>query len=127
MRLLIDTHIFLWAFTSDAKLSEKAHLLTEDVDNQLVLSIASLWEMAVKVSIGKLEQNRTFAELVEVGVRDKGIELLQITPTHLDAVATLPLHHRDPFDRLIIAQSITEALPILTNDEKFAAYAVELL
>ena len=107
--------------------SEKAHLLTEDVDNQLVLSIASLWEMAVKVSIGKLEQKRTFAELVEVGVRDKGIELLQITPTHLDAVATLPLHHRDPFDRLIIAQSITEALPILTNDEKFAAYAVELL
>ena len=127
MRFIIDTHIFLWALTDDAKLRKKARLLVEDVDNQLVLSIASLWEMAVKVSIGKLEQKRTFAELVEVGVRGKGIGLLSITPEHLDAVVTLPLHHRDPFDRLIIAQGIAEALPILTNDEVFAAYPVKLL
>ena len=127
MRFIIDTHIFLWALTDDDKLSKKARLLVEDVNHQLVISIASLWEMAVKVSIGKLEQKRTFTELIEISVRGKGIELLPIMPAHLDAVATLPLHHRDPFDRLIIAQGVAETLPILTNDKVFAAYPIKLL
>lgn len=127
MRLLLDTHAFLWFIEGSLNLSSKARDLIEDQNNQRYLSIASLWEMSIKVSIGKLDIGMTFAELVQHEVYDNAIELLEIHPQHLDALAQLPFHHKDPFDRLLIAQSLAESMPIVTRDSAFRNYSVSLL
>jgi PIN domain nuclease of toxin-antitoxin system len=116
MRLLLDTHTFLWFIEGSLNLSDVARNLIEDQANQRFLSVASLWEMSIKVSIGKLELGMTFTELVEREVYGNAIELLEIQPEHLDELAKLPFHHKDPFDRLMIAQSLAEGIPIVTKD-----------
>ncbi|MFN4871353.1 MAG: type II toxin-antitoxin system VapC family toxin [Pseudanabaena sp.] len=127
MKLLLDTHAFLWFIEGNQNLSLTAQNAIESPTNQRYLSIASLWEIAIKVSIGKLEIGMTLTELVNREVYGNAINLLEIQSQHLDTLATLPFHHKDPFDRLILAQGLTEKIPIITKDSVFANYPVTLI
>lgn len=111
MRALLDTSSFLWFIGGSKKLSAKAREVMENYDNELVMSVASLWEIAIKLSIGKLELSEPFDRLIPEKIEENAIDILQINLSHLSAMMRLPLHHRDPFDRLIIAQGIFEKLP----------------
>jgi PIN domain nuclease of toxin-antitoxin system len=127
MRLLLDTHAFLWFIQGNQNLSETARNLIEDQGNQKLLSIASLWEMSIKVSIGKLDVGMTIAELLSREVYGNGFEVLAIQANHLDELTKLVFHHKDPFDRLMIAQALAERMPVVTKDVAFECYAVSLL
>jgi PIN domain nuclease of toxin-antitoxin system len=127
MRLLLDTHAFLWFIQGSQNLSETARNLIEDQENQKLLSIASLWEISIKVSIGKLDVGMTIAELLSREVDGNGFEVLTIQANHLDELTKLVFHHKDPFDRLIIAQALAERMPVVTKDEAFGRYPVSLL
>lgn len=112
---------------ADVRLSQHTESLLDSFDHQPMMSIASLWEMSIKMSVGKLKLPMPFPPLVEKEVIGRGFGLLPIMPEHLDVLATLLLHHRDPFDRLIIAQALAEDIPVLTSDGAFGAYGIELL
>jgi len=127
VRLLLDTHSFLWFIGGGANLSPKARALIEDANNQPFLSMASLWEMAIKLSIGKLSLGQPFETLIPEQMKLNGIELLQIEMPHIVAVASLPFHHRDPFDRLLIAQATVEQMPIVSGDPAFDSYTIQRL
>jgi PIN domain nuclease of toxin-antitoxin system len=108
VKLLLDTHSFLWFIGGSEKLSTHARALIEDEDNACYLSVASLWEMAIKVSMGKLNVPLPFTRLVRRHVTGNNVGVLPIEPEHLDEQREMPFHHRDPFDRLIIAQAIAK-------------------
>lgn len=127
MRVLLDTHTFLWAVNDSPQLSDRARTIVEDPNNKLRLSIASLWEIAIKLSTGKLKLALPFLELATQKTVQHGVMLLPITPAHLDLVTTLPFHHRDPFDRLIAAQCLAEGVPVLSRDDAFDGYGVARL
>lgn len=127
MKILLDTHTFLWFIEGNLNLSDIARNAIEDPRNQRFLSVASLWEMSIKVSIGKLELRMTFAELLKREVYANAIELLEIQAQHLDELAKLPFYRKDPFDRLIIAQSLAENIPIVTKDSAFDSYPTTIL
>ncbi|HXF41055.1 MAG TPA: type II toxin-antitoxin system VapC family toxin [Blastocatellia bacterium] len=124
MRLLLDTHTFLWFIEDSSKLSQEAKKLLES-EVELLLSIASLWEMAIKISIGKLTLAEPFHTFIPQQLSKNAIGLLPIRMDHLNLVSSLPFHHRDPFDRLLVAQAITEHLPIVSIDDKFDSYSVK--
>ncbi len=124
MRLLLDSHAFLWFIMGSANLSVNARALIEDPANERLLSVASLWEIAIKTSFGKLTLSAPFDELIPAQLKLNGIDLLNIKVDHLSTLTTLPFHHRDPFDRLIIAQAIVEKLPVISLDGTFDAYGV---
>jgi len=125
MKLLLDTHAFLWFIMGSSNLSETARALIEDPANENLLSVASLWEMAIKVSLGKLTLASSFDDLIPRQLGLNGIELLNIKVDHTSVVATLPFHHRDPFDRLLIAQAIVEKVPMVSIDAAFDAYPIQ--
>jgi PIN domain nuclease of toxin-antitoxin system len=127
MRLLLDTHTFLWFIEGSLNLSNAARIVIEDQGNQKYLSIASLWEMSIKMSMGKLELEMPFTELVKREIYGNAIDLLQIKPNHLDELAKLAFHHKDPFDRLMISQALAENMTIVTKDGTFGSYPVRLL
>lgn len=127
MRLLLDTHAFLWFIDGSPNLSPLAREVIEDMDNERLLSVASLWEMSIKVSLGKLKLGSSFPALVRQDVEGNAIRLLGIEPAHLEALSKLPFHHRDPFDRMIVAQSMTEGVPVVGRDEAFEKYPVKLI
>jgi len=127
VRLLLDTHTFLWFIGGDAALSPYARQLIEDRTNERLLSIASLWEMAIKVSLNRLTVPLPFTDLVEEHVYGNAIEIFGIVPRHLDILTTLPFYHKDPFDRLIIAQGQAENIPILSRDPALDDYAIRRL
>jgi PIN domain nuclease of toxin-antitoxin system len=127
MRLLLDTHTFIWYVTDNPRLSAHVKLLIEDENNEKLVSIASIWEMAIKHSIGRLNFSLPFMEFVAQQLTVSNIGLLEINLQHIEVVASLPLHHRDPFDRLIIAQSMAEQIPILSVDAIFDACAIARL
>ena len=127
MRLLLDTHTFLWFIQGNESLSTSARPLIENATHQKLVSIASLWEIAIKVSIGKLEVKMPMTELVEMQVIGNTFDLLSITPEHLNELAGLPFHHKDPFDRLLISQSKVENMPIISRDKAFADYSVQVI
>lgn len=127
MRLLLDTHTFLWFFVGDNTLSRTARTLIEDESNEKFFSIASLWEIAIKVSIGKLTLTAPFDAIFPDQLANNGIDVLGITPAHASAVATLPFHHRDPFDRLLIAQAPIEQMELVSIDSGFDGYSVQRL
>ncbi len=127
MRLLLDTHAFLWFINGDPKLSGYARQVIENRANERLLSIASLWEISIKASIGKLWIGMPFTEMVAVHLEGNAIKLLHIESEHLDILMTLPFHHKDPFDRLIIAQVQHENIPILSRDEIFDEYVIQRL
>ena len=124
MKLLLDTHAFLWMSLDDPQLSEQARELIADLDNQLWLSPASYWEIAIKISLGKYELNEPLDEFVNREVSNNDISILPISTQHAQTVIKLPFHHKDPFDRMVIAQSLTEGMTILSKDDQFAAYGV---
>ena len=125
MRLLLDTHAFLWFIQGIDSLSDAARSSIEDSANQKLISIASLWEIATKVSIGKLEVEMPMTELVEKQVLGNAFGILSIAPEPLNELAKLPFHHKDPFDRLIIAQSLAEDMPIVSTDRAFRGYSAQ--
>jgi PIN domain nuclease of toxin-antitoxin system len=124
MRLLLDTHAFLWFIMGSPNLSVNARALIENPANERLLSVASLWEIAIKVSLGKLTLSAPFDELIPAQLKLNGIDLLSIKVDHLSTLTTLPFHHRDPFDRLIIAQAMVEKLPVISIDAAFDTYGV---
>ena len=127
MRLLLDTHCFLWFISGSRRLSVPARLLIEDAHNRSFLSVASLWEMAIKISLGRLSPSRPFETLIPDQLRLNGIEVLGITVEHTTVVATLPFHHRDPFGRLLASQEMVEQMPIVSIDPALDAYDVTRL
>jgi PIN domain nuclease of toxin-antitoxin system len=127
VRLLLDTHSFLWFIGGDLSLTPSARRLIEDPANQSLLSTASLWEMAIKLSIGKLSFNQPFKTFIPAQLSENGIELLDIKFSHLVTVAGLPFHHRDPFDRLLVAQAMEEQMSIISADPAFDVYAIRRL
>ena len=122
MKLLLDTHTFLWFTGGSPKLSDHARRLIENIENEKMVSIASLWEMAIKAGIGRLKLDLSFPEIVRDHISGNAMKVLHITPDHLEIVRTLPFHHKDPFDRLIIAQSYSETIPVLSRDSMFDRY-----
>lgn len=121
MRLLLDTHVFLWAVLNDPRLTRvQAQAISE---GDLYLSSASVWEIGIKRAIGKLDVPE---ELFDIAV-DAGCRPLPISWTHAEAAAALPLHHTDPFDRMLIAQARCEGLRLVSSDAKLAAYDVDLV
>lgn len=127
MRLLLDTHAFLWWITDDPRLSEKAREIMSDGKNQLFLSAASGWEIAIKAKLGKLKVSDNLEHFIPEQVALNAIENLPIVLSHVLHVYTLPDYHRDPFDRLLISQAQLEGLPILTVDSQISQYPVEVL
>ncbi|MBI1745770.1 MAG: type II toxin-antitoxin system VapC family toxin [Acidobacteria bacterium] len=123
MKFLLDTHTFLWFVNDDPQLSVDAkNLLESDVD--LLLSLASLWEIAIKVSIGKLALPDSYDKFIPQQVALNDVQILPIGLAHLGSVATLPFHHRDPFDRLLIAQAMVEKVSIVSADAVFDRYGI---
>jgi len=127
MKILIDTCSFLWFIEDNPKLSSLAKNLIEDEDNEIFLSIISVWEIAIKTSIGKLSITDTLSEFIETQVKVNDIKLLNINLEDTYLVSSLPFHHKDPFDRLIISQAITGKLPIISYDSIFDSYPVSRL
>lgn len=124
MRILLDTHTFLWFVNDSPELSDDAaELLESDID--LLLSVASLWEIAIKVNLKKLSLPDDYERFIPQQMSLNDIELLPIAIDHLNVVAKLPLHHRDPFDRMLIAQAMQESIQIVSVDTKFDDYDVE--
>ncbi len=127
MNLLLDTHIFLWFVNDDPRLGDRHKDLIENESNFSYLSVASLWEMSIKYNLGKLKLAPSYEDFVMREVRESSIILLNIELDHLRINASLPFHHKDPFDRIIIAQSIAENLPIITVDSIFNQYPIRLV
>ena len=127
MKLPLDTHTFLWFIIGSPNLSPDARALIEDEANDKFLSVASLWEMAIKLSIGRLSLSAPFDVLIPQQLGLNGIGLLGIGVEHAAVVATLPLHHRDPFDRMLVAQAIVGAMPVISIDAAFDLYGVKRL
>ena len=122
MRYLLDTHSLLWARAAPALLSEEAQAVFESNDTTLYVSMATLWECAIKRSIGKLKLPDNFYEIIADDYEILGIEI-----SHLAAYAELPMHHRDPFDRLLVAQARLGDLTLLTRDPNIAKYDVSIM
>ena len=127
MTLLLDTHTLLWFLTNDSGLSARARGSIEDSANVAHVSAASLWEVAIKSALGKLKLPSPYADIFPRQLETNGFGLLPITSAHCTALLTLPFHHRDPFDRLLLAQAKTEGMALVTDDAQFGAYGVPLL
>ncbi len=127
MRLLVDTHCWLWLQTDPERFSEGLRLRLEDPDTDVLLSAASAWEIAIKYALGKLPLPAPPSEYVPSRMQISATSPLPVVHAHALRVAALPLHHRDPFDRLIIAQSQLESVPVLTADPKLREYDIETI
>lgn len=126
MNLLLDTHTLIWFFEGATELSEVAKSAIVDENNTCFVSILSFWEIAIKLNIGKLQMNISFEQLRMLILED-GFEILPLKFEHTKEIINLPLHHRDPFDRLIISQATVENMIILSRDENFKLYNVKLI
>ena len=126
MKLLLDTHVFIWWDSEPASLSSQALALCQDRANTVLLSVASVWEMQIKLQLGKLKLSLPLAEVIESQERINNIEVLPIILAHVLALQNLPAHHKDPFDRLLIAQANVEGAVLISGDPILARYPVEL-
>jgi PIN domain nuclease of toxin-antitoxin system len=128
VRLLLDTHAFLWFVGGDASLSAVARTAIEDAANEVFLSVASAWEVAIKVSLGKLKVDAPSVDaFFDEQMDANGFAYLAIDPPHVFRVAALPFHHRDPFDRLLIAQALEERMTLITREgPAFSPYGVAI-
>jgi PIN domain nuclease of toxin-antitoxin system len=127
LKVLLDTHIFLWAISDSARLSSRAQELVQDSDNEVLLSIASAWEIAIKVGIGKFVMPVPLAPYLQRQLVKHRIGLLPIQLSHLAMLEKLPLHHRDPFDRLLVAQCLEEDATLITVDSQLQLYPVKII
>jgi len=126
MKALLDTHTFLWAISEQEKLSQRAQQIYTG-SHDLLLSVASLWEALIKVKAGKLPLPRPTGPYLIGELRKNRIEVLPIKLGHVLRTETIPVHHRDPFDRILIAQSLEENLPLVTSDPLFKRYGVQVV
>ena len=124
MQLLLDTHVFLWWVEGSIELSRKATRAIRDPGNECFVSVASFWEMAIKASLGKLRLDAPLEEFVPEQMAANRFRLLQIDFRHVVGVAGLPFHHRDPFDRLLVAQAVSESMAIVSADRTIKRYGV---
>ncbi len=126
MRLLLDTHILIWFLEGNVLLANSRQQIITRAQNDVFVSIASLWEMAIKISLGKLALAQPLTNVVNQ-LAAENIEILPIQPAHILQVSTLPFYHRDPFDRIIISQSKVENLPLMSDDPEVANYGIKIL
>ncbi len=127
MNLLLDTHVFIWAVSDSSRLSDKARDLIRDPQHLKWLSLVSAWEMQIKFQIGKLTLEKPLADLIEDQREENDLQILPITLQHILALNNLPMHHRDPFDRLLIGQAIEQNLVLISHDEGFEDYDVQIM
>lgn len=127
MRMLLDTHTFLWFVLGDPRLTANAKASIEELGNEKLVSPASYWEIAIKISLGKYTLSQPYEEFMERGIIENGFVVLPIELKHTAVLTTLPFHHRDPFDRLIIAQAMVEGIAVVSGDTAFDAYSVTRL
>ena len=127
MKLLLDTHTLLWLVEDDPQLSQTALDLLVDPGNELLLSPATYWELAIKISIRKYRLADPLADYIAEAVQLYGLRILPIDVRHAEAIVTLPHHHKDPFDRMLIAQSIVDNVALVSSDEAFDAYPIQRL
>ena len=123
MRILIDTHILIWMLEGNPKLSSQRRGIISDPGNEVFVSVVSYWEIAIKTSSGKLSISKPSIDILEE-VAESSSNLILVEPSHTLAVSTLPFHHRDPFDRMLVAQAQVEFLDVMTNDTAFADYTL---
>lgn len=126
MKLLLDTHTFIWFVEDDEKLPSRIKIQIEDIENEIFISIVSLWEIAIKTSLGKLEVAIDIPAMISK-IESNGFSILPIFPEHTICVSSLPFHHRDPFDRMLIAQTITEKIKIVSRDGVFDDYDIDCI
>ena len=127
MRVLLDTHAFLWFILDDPRLCHAARAIIEDPANDVIISPASYWEIAIKIKLKKYRLPQPYESFMETQIAINDFRILHIEPRHTALLTTMDLHHRDPFDRLMIAQAIVEQIPLLTDDSSFAPYPVQRL
>lgn len=127
MTMLLDTHVFVWLLLEPDRLDAAVMARLSDSSERVLLSVASAWEIAIKSAIGKLEVPDDLVTWLPDRLQRTNTDLLPIAVDHALRVATLPMHHRDPFDRLLIAQAQIEKIPIVTADRSFAAYDIEVI
>lgn len=125
MKLLLDTHAFLWFIVGSPKLSKNARLLIEDLSNEKFVNVASLWEIAIKVSLGKMILTDTYENAVLNQISANGFKNLSVKDAHLSTLIKLPFYHRDPFDRLLISQATVEKFAIVSIDTAFDSYNIQ--
>ena len=127
MRALLDTHVFLWWLLDDQRLSPQARTIMRDGRHEMLWSAASSWELAIKISRGLLRLPGPLGSYLPVKLREQGITLLPVEHVHTFAVVELPHYHRDPFDRLLVAQARVEEVPLMSADPQIRRYDVEIL
>jgi PIN domain nuclease of toxin-antitoxin system len=133
MNLLLDTHAWLWFFLGHPRLSATARRHIEDPSNVKFVSAASYWEISLKISLGKYTLNVPYATFVRQSIEGQGFRVLHISPRHTEQVSTLPFplvggkEHRDPFDRLLVAQAVVSGMSIVSDDGKFGPYGVPII
>jgi PIN domain nuclease of toxin-antitoxin system len=125
MKVLIDTHVLLWGLQDEKKLSSRVRVLLPSAD--VWISVASIWEIIVKVQVGRLVLPAPVGDYLAGTLIANGVSVLPITFDHVRRLEGLPPHHRDPFDRILIAQSLHEKLPLVSADQQFEKYALELI
>ena len=125
MKVLLDTHAFLWLITEDHRLSETARQTFLNRENSLFFSAASLWEICIKISLEKISLKSGWFQTIQDEMKINAIQWLPIEMRHCAELMTLPFHHRDPFDRMLIAQAITEDMQLLSRDNRLSAYAIK--
>ncbi|MFW5701145.1 MAG: type II toxin-antitoxin system VapC family toxin [Cyclobacteriaceae bacterium] len=126
MHLLLDTHAFIWFAEDDNNLASNIKKEIEFPQNTIYLSIASIWEIAIKMQLNKVSMNRSIEEILELTAQSS-IEIMPILPEHIIKLTKLDFHHRDPFDRIIIAQGLEENLKIVSKDSIFSSYGVDVI
>ncbi len=127
MRLLLDTHAFLWFILDEPQLSPTARSLIGDPDNEINVSPATYWEIAIKIRLDKYKLPAPFQEFMERQIAVNRFNILHIEPRHVAPITTLPFHHKDPFDRLLVAQAMVEQIPLVSNDSDLDAYPIRRL
>ncbi|MEH1970784.1 type II toxin-antitoxin system VapC family toxin [Nostoc sp.] len=127
MQVLLDTHTLIWFFQGHQSFSDKMRLLIEDQNNEKLISIVSVWEMSIKQGIGKLSFSLPIKTFIEQQLALNDLNLLNINLDHIDVITSLPLQHRDPFDRILIAQAMVEKIAIISVDTAFDAYSITRL
>lgn len=125
MRLLLDTHVIIWSAGNSEKLSQRVRNLLIDTNNFWLVSMASVWELQIKSQLGKLNLSSSLPNFIETQQRVNNLQILPIELTHIYALEALPSHHRDPFNRILIAQAIVQKMPLLSIDAVFDVYPVQ--
>ena len=125
MKIILDTQVLIWWANDVSNISDRVQNIIFDVDNDLWVSLASIWEIQIKVSLGKLSLPRPLPDVIAAQVKENQLKIMQIELSHIYTLDLLPSHHRDPFDRIIIAQAMDEKISIASIDKAFDAYSIE--